>query len=1165
MQLLEGTLNAINCPSCTRKVNLLFPLAAANKDVRSMIVVVPEVARHETEKQIKKLAKDWALTYCENYSELYFAMAPWINSLVAPAISDTISGNLFDKPQTEQISALSPLVLRIVKSQLDGRLIEKVIKFESQTSEAKQNEYLEKIHTLVVSHLIRQLLDSAVKEREIPKLDLTLHERVPPICLTSEVLSEIIKDCIELADPLKDPTSFRRGFLREYVNATLHSHSKVSNPRAKIWAAYLINVWLLGRNENVALDSQFTLSSDTIRSTVRFRDLWDITIGGVSPTDINEFKNALSAVSEMFKQFGYEKELEGMFKTSPIKVTVAPGKELPAELFSKAFVKTLFEQYTFNESIDKSVEIGEMVGGTVDSLIANAQRTAAVFLAEDMLRRALEAKDYFAAAAIGVRVVKAMNEAEEYNVAGEFTVQLMRLIQNNSIHEKLGASRPSLMCNFFNEVGNVFRYHHQYEEALQAYDLAEEANSLVPDDERDPGNLSVLSRNRAIIFRQMGRFRKAKEILDSELEQRPNDHSLIYSLVNIEFQTNRFDEALSYLDRAIELTDGTMDTSERSEYLLTRGIIKRAIGNEANGLEDLIGAYELAAAKSSIRVFRIASAAMRFHSQDDEARQFVGKCLQVLIEELESMRQRSNPSLIVTMATSIAERYLEQARAQELPRSVWTELDWLESLEGNKPWQYHFIRGWLDSELGKLDVCWPRFETALEMLERKVPRGESVAFAPSWMHDKEKFQQTITRVAAQLIDQGALPTTELVRLYEFANGREIASRFKARLSTEEIFKLIRSYSRRVNRPVDVFFPISADDTIRICRLSSEGDKGIEISEARWDKNEVRTIREQTYLALKRANPADLTVLDNELRRWDELGSQIGRFLEQRVSKNSHVCFLPGRDLTGLPLHLLTMPDGKKLVERTTVTFAPNFATLLAGKKESKSKSETAAIVTVTKRHDSDRFRSQALDASRELSKTLGESHEVSELSELQATQKSVIDLIQRVDQAFFICHGAFAGSGRGFGICVADEHQLPPSLFPINEVPELERFILTWDDFEEIENCPTLFVNIACSSGVTEVVAGGTRYGLEQTLFGKGTRALISPLWDIDQKAALKWVKKFCQLERIHPAHNYENIYTQTCLALKEEFNHPFFWGAFAFNGSLSFNGGENERSAETD
>ncbi len=1153
MQLLEGTLNAVLCPACKQKVNLLFPLAAANSDLQSMIVVVPDAAKIEIEKQLPDLIKDWTVTYCKNYSELYFAMAPWINSMIAPVMNEVISGSLFDKPQAEQIAALSPLVLRIVKSQLDGKLLEHAIKFGPQTSDAKQKEYLQKIHTLVVSHLIRQLLDSAVRSREIPTLDSTLRERVPSICLTSEVLSEIVKDCLELTDPMKDPTGFRRGFLREYVNATLHSHSKASNPRGKFWAAYLVNVWLLGRNENVTLDTQFTLSSDTIRSTVRFQDLWDITVGGVSPTDIDEFKNTLSAVSEMFKEFGFEKELEGMFKTSPIRMTVAPGKELPAELFSKAFVETILNQYTFNDSIDKSVEIGEMVGGTIDSLIANGQLRAAALLGKDMLHRALEPKDYFAAMSIGVQAIRSMNAAEAYDLAAEFTGSLMELIQNNAIHENLGVHRPSLVRNFFNEVGNVFRYQNEYQGALQAYDLAEKIDALVPENQHDPHNLSVLSRNRAIVFRQMGQFRKAKEILDSELELHPDDRSIIHSLVTLEFQTNRFPQALSYLDRAIELTDETMDASERAEYLLTRGIVKRAIGDEAGGLFDLREAHKLSAANSSVRALRVAAAAMRFHSSDADALDFITNCLHLLIEELESKRQRSNPSLAVTIATSIAERYLDERRAQEVPKPVWTELDWFESLEARKPWEYYFILGWLYFELGRLDDCWQRFDTALDLLEQEVPSDESVSFAPSWMYDKEKFQQVVTQVAMSLIDRDLLPITELIRLYEFANAREIASRLNTHSSTEDIINAIRINSQTFHRPVDVFFPIAAESRIRICHLPSAPEKPIGLSEESWDKERVREIRDQTYLSLKRANPADLSVLDQELRDWEALGREIGRFVEKSVSVSSHVCFLPGRDLTGLPLHLLTMPCGKKLLETTTVTFAPNFATLLLTNKVSQPLTKSAGVVTVTKRHDSKRFRERALEASLRISEALRKSYGVVELSELDGTQKNVIEMMPKVNHIYFMCHGTFAGSGRGFGICVADEHQLPPSLFPIAEVPDLERFILTWDDFEEIERSPHLFVTIACSSGVTEVVAGGTRYGLEQTLFGKGTRVLISPLWDIDQNAALEWVTTFSQISAAGSSRSYVDIYKQTCLAMKERFDHPFFWGAFALNGSIFF------------
>lgn len=1129
----------------------MIPLLTANQDINSIISVIPEKLRGEMEKELKKLPENWAITYCKNYSELYYAIAPWINSLVAPALHGIFSGALFDKSIEEQVSLLSPLMLRIIKSQVDHKLIEKIIKFGDQVSEDEQKEYLEEHYTLVVAHFIRQLLNLAVRSREVPQLSSTVRNRIPANCLTQEVLSEIIKDCIELKDPTEDPTSFRRGFLREYLNATVHSHSKTVNPRGKSWAAYLIAVWLLSQDENVTLDSQFNLSSETIILTVRFQDLWDITLGNLAFKDPADYKKRLDGFWELMKHFGFEKEFEEMLEHIPLQMRVEPGKEIPQELLKEACLKTILAHYSFNDSIDKSVELGNVVGGIVDNLLNNGQRQASSVLAEEMLLNSLEIKDYFAAVALGTKVVKAMNNAEEYYFAAKIIHQLMPLVQDDTHHVKLWTNRPALMLDFFNEAGNVLRYLHFDEMALNAYELAEKVNLLIPEEKRNPENLSVMRRNRSIIYRQMGKFRKAKELLDSELRQRPDDYLLIHSIAILEFNTNRFEKALLYLDQAIKLTDGKVAVSERSEYLLTRGLIKGVLGNEAAGLDDLIAAYEPSAAVSSIRALRVASAAMRFHSEQPEHREFIARCSQALIEELKSKRRRSDPSQVLTMVTAMAERYLEENRPQELPESLRAELDWLDSLEGNFAWQYHFIQGWLAYQSGELDACWPRFEMALGIIDCKVPRGEDVSFSPSWMLDKEKFQQNISSVAVHLVDLQILATKELLKLYEFTNGREIISRLEAQLSPEDIINAVRKYSQKTKRTVDIFFPITSGEIIRICHLSSAAGKSVEISDGHWNKNEVRHIREQTYLAFKQANPADLTVLDDKIQDWDRLGSEIGCFIEPRLCLKSHVCFLPGRDLTGLPLHLLRMPDGTRLLEKTTVTFAPNFATLLALPKETKSNGGAVAIVTVTKRRDSEKFRSRALEVSHELCDLMQHSHQTFELLELQAKHKEVTDLIQRVDQILFICHGANAGLGRGFGICVADDHQLPPSLFPITELPDLERFILTWDDFEEVEACPGLVVSIACSSGLTEVVAGGTRHGLEQTLFGKGTRTLISPLWDIDQEAGLEWLKKFCQIELQYPERDYDKVYRETSLALKERFPHPFFWGAFTLNGSL--------------
>jgi tetratricopeptide (TPR) repeat protein/CHAT domain-containing protein len=1155
MALLEGTLNAINCPSCQNKINLSAPLAAANPDLKAMIAVVPDSLRSWTERELEKAGAEWDVTYCKDYGELYLAMAPWINSTVSPVLHEILSSTIVDRPLDEQITRLSPLLLRILKSQIDGRLLEEMIKLGGDADKEEKKEWLKSVHNAIVVHLIQQLVYAAIGSREVPQLDQTLRTQVPAVCVTPEVLSEKIGNCIDLKNPAEDPTSFRKGFLREYVNASLHAHAGKINPRGKNWAEYLFAIWLLSKDEEVTLDAQFKLSNETIRNTVRFRDLWNVAVAGISLEQQNEFKEQFATGTKMMEDLGFQEELEDMFEAAPIRMRIERGTKLPPEKLGNSFIETILKQYSFNESIDKSVGIGEIVGGSVNNLIRNGQRDAAMFVAEEMLRRAFAAEDYFAAASIGTQLVKTMNLAEEYYFAGQIASELLGLAQDKTISVKLASSRPSLMRDLFNESGNVSRYMHQYEMALTAYDLAEKMEGLIPEEDRNPDNLAVLRRNRAIVLRNMGQYRKAKEILDAELTQRPTDHLLLYSRVQIDFQTNNYKKALSYLDRAIELTEQVADLSVRSEYLLTRGLIKKAMGSEAAGIDDLINAYQLSEAESSLRVLRIAAAAMRFHSEQSEHREFIENCLRIQVEALASKEHRSNLSLILTMGLSIAQRYLEEGKPEELPEAVHTELDWLDSLEASVPWHFDFIRGWLAYHSGDLSSCWEKFQLACAAFETSVPGGVDVSFAPSWMLDKEQFQQVVTSVGLELIDQEVLEPKEAIRFYEFTNGREITSRFGTSLSVDTIRDLIRTYAANLGRPVEVFFPIAAGNAIRICRVPSTVDQPIAISDVSWNKHEVRAVRDQTAWALKLANPADLTWFDEQTSGWNELGSQLGRFFDAYLQPDCHVCFLPGRDLTGLPLHLSLMPDGRRLIEKTTVTFAPNFATLLATQKGANANTPAVGIVTVTKRRDSEKFRNRALKASAELHKILAPSYRISELVERDGKRKDVLDLLEQSDKMFFICHGAYAGASRGFGICVADEHQLPPSLFPIDEIPELKRFVITWDDFEDIQSCPSLVVTIACSSGITQVGPGGTRHGLEQTLFAKGTRALISPIWDIDQEAGLEWLKTFCQLQTQHPEKGYEVLYRDTCLTVKERLPHLFFWGAFTLNGSL-FAGG---------
>ncbi|MDQ1638773.1 MAG: hypothetical protein QOF62_2112 [Pyrinomonadaceae bacterium] len=1154
IQFYEGRLNVIECPVCKNKIPLGTPLLVTNTKQNSTIIVIPDEQRAKLEELVTELPDDFNIEYCSDYPALYRAMVPWFNDEVVPVMKMILTNKFYDQPMETQIEQLSPFFLRVFKSEVDGTLMQPILRLTG--SPAKQKEWVEGIYDLIVTGLIRQLLEWSVNSREIHEMNSLVRERIPSKCITDNVLSTVLGYSMGFKDPWSDSTDFRKGFLRAYLNSIVHSHAGKENPEGDIWATYLYCVWKLGQDESVTLDTQLVLPGEVIRQTVAFPDLWNVTATADNLDKSDDRMAIMTDRLEMMKAFGFQAEFEETFLTLPIGIDAPTDDPVAEEKLSASFVSVTLKHYPFNTNPDQSIEMGRIVGGHVTVLLNNGLKDVAMSVAKEMLDRSVASGDHFAAISIGARVVEGLNNAQEFAQAVEITSPLLSLLDDDAIHNALGASQPSLMMDFFNEVGNVMRHWHEYDLALKMYSFAEDIYEIIPEEKRDLHSISVLNRNRALVYRDMGSYKRAKTLLDAELAQHPNDPSRFFNLVMLNIRTNNFPEALKGLNQIIAMIADKKPTIEWSDYFLCRAELGRTLGNAEEGLQDLIRAYDIASVAKSNRSLRIAALAMRFRSDEEQGREFIQKCLRTLLAALGDKERRSDPTLIVTIVTQIAERYLEEGNAHDFVALFQPEFEWLEGWNLTFPWQYDYVRGWLAYELGDTKAAWLRLESAANKIDERVPQAEDVSFSPTWMHDKERFQQRLSSVAIELVRQHDLPNTELLKVYELTNGREIAARLGVSFSPEEIISGIGVIAEKTNRSIQVFFPLVEEKTVHLCCLSSDSRHPKVLDQGRWDRDELHRMRKQTYHALKQANPADLSVLDRRMRSWNEFSLSFGKAIAPHVGESDHVCILPGRDLTGLPLHLVQLPCGISLLERNTVTYAPNFAMLFAPHNTAPSKS--IAIVTVTKRRDSERFRDRANNTSNELV-DLFQNWEVHELNGLDASASRTLDLVQRVSELVFICHGAYAGTGRGYGVCVSDGHQLPPSLFPIAEVPELERFVLTWDDFEEVASCPDVVISIACSSGLTEVVPGGTRYGLEQTLFGHGTRALISPLWDIDQESGLDWVTTFCRAQSQNPKQWIEETYRETALAHKERFPHQYFWGSFTLNGSLFSRGDHDE------
>ena len=92
------------------------------------------------------------------------------------------------------------------------------------------------------------------------------------------------------------------GFRQEVMHAVAQALAGEPNSHGREWATYLRSFWVLSNRNDVELDPQFILSSETIRQLTRFEDLWDVTIRSV---DVHNISDGLIDLGKMMEHYGF--------------------------------------------------------------------------------------------------------------------------------------------------------------------------------------------------------------------------------------------------------------------------------------------------------------------------------------------------------------------------------------------------------------------------------------------------------------------------------------------------------------------------------------------------------------------------------------------------------------------------------------------------------------------------------------------------------------------------------------------------------------------------------------------------------------------------------------------------------------------------------------------
>lgn len=1173
-RLLKLTLNLSSCPACGGGVRVLAPLLATHLDTRQLLLVEGAEAlapafQDASGRNLAERLPAARLTVCDDYHALRDAMLPWVFEHLNEMAVATLTGNITRADAKERLQLATRLRLRLLRLVADDVLtIQLEMPEEIQNSICEQTKVpdiaaaLRQLWPLQTDALVFQLLQDEAAEAQRSSgpegLKARIEQRMTPGMFSPRLLQWCQDECIELSAFADDWSGFAPAYWVHYLNAVAHQLAGEANPRCRAWAGFLHLA------HDASLDGGFEdawlPSPEDARLLVRFEDLWSRCAPGMFGKATEKRSEPVRATTDFMQRMGHGERLLDMMRAGPVRFELPPSdsaeeRSRQGERVVESAMAVLREHFVFPLEAERREAFASVAAGQVNLLIKNGLPDPAGELAQRLAAWALDARDYVAAFDVGVRSVEHLARGELFAHAASVLHPLMEVFSQPAVEEQLGRDGVQLTVHFWNEAGNVMRQLRRFETALQAYALSRTFSALVEAPHRDHLE-QILWANEARVFRDMGRYAEAKQRLTELLKRNPGDVPALHSLAMLHLALNEPNEARACVDRALGIVDKVADALLYGRLLQTRGLAWSAKGDPLAALRDLALALERSPPGAGALETQICIAtAMAAVSGSLPVPARVRLHLEAVVRgEVDHAASGLQTNLRATAALALCELLLAHHPDAEL-RAFCD--DWLDPLlaplqDGKPPWQLCALRGRVALRLDGKRQAWPWFERALAMLDADVPKDEEATAALGWLRDKNSFHLELADLAIELARDGHIETRQLIPIFESVNARSTSAKMGARsvlASAETVSRNLREAARALPGTLRVVAFLEGRRHVQCLMLQADDEPRL-LEQGAFSAPEMRQMKLRFADALSYVNPTDLDGLDHELRDWHGFARRLGPMLVHGAKPGDTLALLPGASLAALPLHLSPVDAaGTTLIERHPVIYCGNFTTLVnPAPSVGFTDHGRTLVVEVARAKDDASFRTALHNAATALVAASAGPTQV--LSATQATRVAILAALERCDEAYFLCHGADGGRQAGFALCVSDGVSLPPSALAIDAVPELKRFTLDWLDLEALQAAPWLLVSMACSTGRTVVDSGGSRLGMEQALLARGTSAIVSPQWDIDQVAALSWLGAF----GARAAEDDPSIaarVSRATIATREQFGHWYFWGPFTLTGSL--------------
>lgn len=1123
VDLLHGRLNAFSCPACTWPVRLR----------PEMVIFHPGGAEIfffcEPDDELRELWREslqtegFVLHDTDDYTELCQAINQRASEFLAMAIEAFEAGELglLRYP-------LAMLLLReLSESEPDGGyLISPPV-----SPEPDQARFAGLLEVAVDDAIDKMFADSFDDGGPQTVLD-TITQQIPAECLTVSVLHGLTARCVNLDPEVRDDAAaLDRACGFEYLNAAAHSAAGVANPRGLHWAKLHLTAFRVSWLSLATVPDALLLDTAVLRRTIRFTDAWTVAIDEIERSDPRpDYLDDWFALLGMFEQYVNELRL------LPAQMGII-GLLHHDDTEAANDVVATFARTQASAGGRGTLSVAEFVDTTCASLVYAGRPGVAKLLVDEILQRLLEQGDLLEAGQTLRVAVEVFNGSHAFGISDELMYgHLDRILASGVLPCRL---RYSLL----NEMANVYRYTFRHYDALAKYD--EVADVMAECDDVDEHDLRALERNRAIVLRGIGRFdealRRLEQLMDGVLPESLEAVGLRTSLAITLLELGLPKLAVAQLRAALSVAP-TFGQSQQRVTLLIALAVARVDTEIDPDLGELDEALAIAGTVEHLRR-AVARSVLMLASRANICANTTLAAEAIATEAIEATAADSDV-LFASDLTPLARWYWVQGRTADAI-ALMNKLDGLPAERW--PWETQ----WLLAQMAEPADVEGRARLALRALNplgRKVPADTEPSYAAFWLAGKESFQDFLKFAVQQAVSADRMPAGAAVEVCEFVNGREVRPRRMTAATASAQEELARVVPHE--RLAVAVACLETEDAIDLILVHSSAREG-PVIRLPMPVAELRSIQATFDECLQGA------LLASQRRAADavlsELLAHVGDLLDAHLEDGVHVCLLPSASLLGLPLHAATVGN-RLLMERHTISYGPNLAMVcatLAGGPVCPPDSVAAGLVVVPKEGDfSDlvSYTDAAADVVHDM--LTRSSPATADLRGTCADKSSCLDLFAELDHLVLLLHGAEASASSGRGFCVSDGVDLPRAPLAADRDTQLRRFLIDAGDLAMLPKTPATVVSLACSSGLTVPGAGGSRIGLERALLPNGTRTLIAPMWDVDQRRSVDLIVDFHRRWVEDPAAGPAEHLRQAQLAARERADSLYYWAPFVLKGN---------------